>query len=331
MARKIRFPVDIAHRETDEVIETIEGELAKEYYKAADALTEKLAAYMKQFTDQDAVQKKLLDAGKITEKDYKDWRFRHIMMGKRWESLLETVAEDYANVNNIAKSVVHGHMAEVYALNRNFETFQIQKTGKLTYSFDLYNRKAVEKMWRENPKLIPDPRPGSKTALRIKKNKDVAWNKKQVQSVVTQAIVQGQSISEMARCLEEVTEKNYDAAVRNARTMMTSAQNAGREDSMKEAVELGVKMKREWVATLDDRTRHTHRDLHGVRVDVDEPWVTEYGDEIMYPGDPSADAGEVYNCRCTMRSVVEGFEGSTVTSSPKMGEMSYKDWKEGGR
>lgn len=112
---------------------------------------------------------------------------------------------------------------------------------------------------------------------------------------------------------------------------MTSAQNAGREDSMKEAVELGVKMKREWVATLDDRTRHTHRDLHGVRVDVNEPWVTEYGDEIMYPGDPSADAGEVYNCRCTMRSVVEGFEGNTVTSSPKMGEMSYKDWKEGGR
>ena len=68
----------------------------------------------------------------------------------------------------------------------------------------------------------------------------------------------------------------------------------------------GIVMKREWLATNDSRTRHWHAELDGEEVDIDEPWVNEFG-EIMFPGDPSADPANTYNCRCSMRSIVKGF------------------------
>ncbi len=36
---------------------------------------------------------------------------------------------------------------------------------------------------------------------------------------------------------------------------------------------------------------------------------------------------QIRNCRCTLLSWVKGFEGDTVKSSPKMGDMSFEEWQ----
>ena len=89
--------------------------------------------------------------------------------------------------------------------------------------------------------------------------------------------------------------------------MTTGAENRGRQDSYEQATEDGIILKRVWVATNDDRTREWHADLDGVEVDVDEPWENEIG-EIMFPGDPTADGANIYNCRCAMRTRIKGFD-----------------------
>ena len=48
------------------------------------------------------------------------------------------------------------------------------------------------------------------------------------------------------------------SAIRTARTATTAAQNAGRMDSYHAAKGMGIKLKKEWLATLDGRTRHAH-------------------------------------------------------------------------
>ena len=128
---------------------------------------------------------------------------------------------------------------------------------------------------------------------------------------------------------------NYNAAVRYARTMTTSAQNAGRYEAFRRAKDLGVDLTIEWSATLDHRTRHEHRQMHGQRRDVDEPFIITEGGrtyEIRYPADCSGTSNapqkEIWNCRCTLLSWVKGFEGDTVTESPKMGDMSFEEWRE---
>ena len=121
-----------------------------------------------------------------------------------------------------------------------------------------------------------------------------------------QGILQGENISKIAKRLQTVTDMNRNSAIRNARTMVTGAENKGRQDSFKKAQSDGVIMTRKWVATFDERTRAWHSDLNGVEVGLDEPWENDYG-EIMFPGDPTADAANVYNCRCSIRAVVKGF------------------------
>ena len=56
---------------------------------------------------------------------------------------------------------------------------------------------------------------------------------------------------------------------------------------------------KEWLAANDERTREDHADVSGDIVGMDESFSV--GDEEMeYPGDPSASAGQVVNCRCVV-------------------------------
>ena len=97
-------------------------------------------------------------------------------------------------------------------------------------------------------------------------------------------------------------------AVRNARTMVTSAENKARQDGFERAADNGIIFKREWIAANQPgRTRDAHLELNGTLADPDEPFHNSLGD-IMYPGDPAADPANVYNCRCTLGSKIIGFK-----------------------
>ena len=322
---------DIGHELTDELLEELEKRVKEEYEKALADAEKKLAAWLKKFTAEDEEKKKLLASGQITAKDYKDWRFRHIMMGKEWEKMRDTLAEDFHNANQIALGIARGEMADVYALNMNYGTYDIEHGGKIDTGFQLYNHDTAEMLMREeNVQLMPGP--STRKAAQIAANKDLQWNYRHIQSAVLQGVLQGESPYEVAKRLQSVAQMNYNNAVRYARTMTTSAQNAGRYRSYRRARDLGVDLTIEWQATLDGRTRHEHRMMHGQRRKVDEPFNTPDGFSIMWPADctsSSSDApqGEIWNCRCTLLAWVKGFEHETVKSSPKMGDMSFEEWQ----
>jgi uncharacterized protein with gpF-like domain len=62
-------------------------------------------------------------------------------------------------------------------------------------------------------------------------------------------------------------------------------------------VELGVKMKKKWVATNDARTRSTHSSANGQEVDMNENFIVG-GTQMEYAGDSKGGARNVINCRC---------------------------------
>ena len=196
-------------------------------------------------------------------------------------------------------------------------------------SYTLYDRHTVQRLFDDNNTFYHGP--GRKITDRINRGLDTAWNKKNVQSCMLQGILQGESIGKMAtRLANSVGEQNRKAAIRNVRTMATGVQNAGRIDSYDRAKKMGIKVKKQWLAALDSRTRHWHRELDGVSVDNDKPFENEFG-KIMYPGDPSADGANIYNCRCTLIADIEGFENDlsdlSLRNTNKLGDMSYEEWK----
>jgi len=321
---------DAGHKLTDAMLNALERRIADEYAVANRDVMKKLQDYLESFDAGMKKQKALLDAGKINQKSYNDWVYRHTMMGKRWEKMQRTLAQDYANANKIALKMARDKMPDVYALNGNYATYMIEHGGKIDTGLTLYNHDTSEYLLKKERTLMPGP--SARKAREIAANKDLQWNMQKIQSAVLQGVLQGESPYEIAKRLMSVGEMNYNAAVRYARTMTTNAQNAGRYEAFRRAEKKGVHLTIEWQATLDNRTRHEHRMMHGQRRKVDEPFIVD-GVQILWPAQTSY-GGEtipqqmIWNCRCTLLSWVEGFEGDTVKDSPDMDGLSFEEWLE---
>lgn len=321
---------DPAHAQTDEILTSLERRLKREYTQAAREVQKKLDNYLSAFKTKDEEWQRRVSEGEATAKEYKNWRTGQIMMGKRWEQLQQECAENLANANQIAHSIAYDYQPEVYALNHNFATYEIEHSGEIDTAYTLYDKDTVARLMRDDPDMLPPP--GKTVKERIAEGKDVLWNKRQLQSVMMQSIVQGESIDKIAKRMSEaVATSDYKAAVRYARTMTTNTQNAGRYKGYRRAKGMGVDLTIEWSATLDMRTRHNHRMLHGQRREVDDPFEVD-GIKILYPaqigvGSSNIPQSMIWNCRCTLLAWVKGFEGETVKASPKMGDMSFEEWQ----
>ena len=320
---------DIGHQETEKLLAELEHRIAAEYRTATKEVQAKLEAYLAKTEAQRKVQEELLKQGVITQKEYSDWCFRHAMVGKRWTEMRDTLAQDFHNANQIALGMTKKSMPDVYALNANFATYQIEHDARIDTGLSLYNHDTAEYLLGDERQLMPGP--STRKAREIAANKDMQWNRQKIQSSVLQGVLQGESPYDVAKRLMTVGTMNYNSAVRYARTMTTSAQNAGRYESFRRARDVGVDLTVEWQATLDSRTRHEHRLMHGQRREVDEPFEVD-GIKILYPAQAglagsSIPQSMIWNCRCTLLAWVKGFEGDTVKSSPKMGDMSFEEWR----
>lgn len=288
---------DKAHRLTDEKLEEMEKRLSAIYSRAEKEIQRTADEYFSKFYKQDESKRKLLEQGKIKEEEYTKWRKGKVMYGKRFAEMKEQCAKQLLNVNQIAIAYVNGELPEVYALNYNALAGSVDGVGG--YSFTLVDADTVRNLSVTDTSLLP--------YKEIDPAKDIPWNMKKINAETLQGILQGESMDKIAKRLRNVQEMNKTQAIRSARTIVTGAENKGRQDSYKRAEEDGIVMKREWIATNDSRTRHWHAELDGVETDIGEPWVNDFG-EIMFPGDPSADPANTYNCRCSMAAKVIGFK-----------------------
>ena len=312
---------DIAHRLTDQTLDELEDKVRKAYEQASKEAQAKTNKYFSRFKVKDAKKQAEVQAGLITESEYKRWRHGQMCVGKRWQELTLNLTQDYHNANLIARHMIGEDMLDVYALNHNWAGYEIEHATGIDLSWTLYNRRAVENLIRDNPKLLPDPSP--KKAQEIAENKDLQWNYDHIQNALTQGVLQGEPIPDIANRLTQVTNMDISSAIRNARTMMTCAENKARQDAYDDLKERGVVLREKWISTLDSRTRHSHQLLHGTYKD---PETGEYDNGLQYPGDPDGDPEEVYNCRCCEIAEVDHIEIETPKYSPKMKGMSFDEW-----
>lgn len=327
---------DYAHRLTDKELATLERRISRIYREARDSLDETVKAYFESFAKRDEEMRALIGTdvnGKVwTEQDYKQWRLNQIGRGERYQTLREKIAERMTKANQTAIAYVNDATPGIYSLNRNYAAYTIEKVSG-NIGFTLWDESTVRRLIVKEPDLMPYY-PKKKA---LKRGIDLKWGKKQITKSVTSGLLQGKSVGKIATDLQaRVSEMNRASAVRAARTAVTGAQNGGRMDSYKAASDMGIKVRKRWVATKDGRTRHSHQKLDGQTVDWDEPFTSELG-KIRYPGDPRAKPANVYNCRCTLRTVekpgMEAEPRKMRVRDPKTGrnvvveEMTYEQWE----
>lgn len=313
---------DLGHRLTDKELAALEQRIAAEYKKAAEELQEKVDAYFEQFKKRDEEQKALIgsivNGREYTKRDYQQWRLAQIGRGKRFEALRDRLAERYTRANEVAAAYINGDVAKIYAMNHAYTIQNVkgQADDALdNIDFALFDEHTVKRLLVEQPDLMPYY--PQKRA--INRGIDLAYGKRQITSVVTSGILQGQSINQMARHLmDRVTGMNQTSAIRAARTAVTQAENAGRQAAADELESKGAILQKRWVATLDNRTRHGHAEAHGQMVDNDKPF-TVGGEELMFPGDGSMGASgwNIYNCRCARVTEIVGFRSMLTEEQRK--------------
>lgn len=314
---------DEGREEVDRILARTEREVHGVYEEAAREMKKKADKFLADFKISDREHAIKVENGEITLDEYKRWRNTQILTGRRWYEIADVLASDMANSNLIASAIINKSLPDVFAVGFNYALYQGEIAGGFQTSFTLYDRDTVMRMIEADPELLP-------VQAKLNVAEDVRWNKKQITSSITQSIVKGETIDEMAtRLARTVTGMNENVAVRNARTAYTSAENGGRYNGYRRLKSAGVDLTIEWQATLDSRTRHTHRMLDGQQREVGEPFEID-GQKILYAGDPYAPQGLIWNCRCTMLCWVKGFEESRDVKAhafPNSEYESYTAWK----
>ena len=307
--------MDKMHKQTDRELKMLEKRLQTEYKQAYEEISKKLERMSKSFQKKDAEKRVLLSNGDITQQMYTTWRQEQMMKGGRLYAIQKSLAETMVKANVASMDIINAQTNNVFAENANYAGFEIEDGFHLSTAFSLYDQNTA--------RILADAE-GLHKKINIKK--DTTWNTQKVSSAMLQSVLQGETIPQMARRLKKVTDMNYNSAVRNARTMITGAENAGRLQGYRDMAEYGLHAKKVWMATLSGKTRDSHRLVDNETVEIDDT----FSNGLMYPGDPDGEPGEVYNCRCTMIAQTTNLEPwAEKRWSDLPAGISYEEWKEG--
>lgn len=332
-----------SHKEADKKLKILEKLLSKFYSKVDNSTQKILLTHLKKFEKSDKKLKFLFDKGKITKSEYETQRWQLFCGNNKWSKVKETIAKKFTSAKQKAVDLIHSVLPSIFSASKNRTAYEVEKKTKVDTKAILETEKTAKKKLREpleaakkateqkvlkakkeaekaNKPIIPKENP-------VDVKKETKWNKQQIDSVVMQGIKNGDDIPTMAKNLSKVTDMNYKTAVRYARTKTTEVENAGVLESLKNAADMGIEVKKQWMATIDGRTRHTHAVIDKEVKQLDEP----FSNGCRYPGDMSAPPKEVWNCRCTMVGKIAGIDTSGAERFERIGSMSYEEWIESHR
>lgn len=290
--------MDKGHRYTDKQIELLEKRLRRHYGKVSKDIKKKLTDYLKQNKDRYEELWRALDEGEITTA-----QFEYLLMSDNGLDAIEGDITDVCVEGDANAMVLVGTaLGAIFAYNSNFQGQKMQlDIGKING--------LIGRIKRRN-RMLPPPNPD--------KMKDRIWHRVKIRLVVRDGLRHGRNIYDISQNLERVTNMDTGAAIRAARTACTNAENQGKLEAMYVLRdEYGVDVKKMWYATLDNRTRTQHREMHGEIRELEEP----FSNGLQYPADPNGDPSEVWNCRCTLLDVL----GETDISKAPRG-MTHDQW-----
>ena len=156
---------------------------------------------------------------------------------------------------------------------------------------------------------------------------------KQIQSELTQGLIQGEGYGKIAARIVDKTGINASKVIRIVRTEGHRVQSAGSllayDKTQSAADRLGLKTVKVWVATLDNRTRDSHQKMDGKEADDKGLFSLPSGVTAEAPG-LSGVAEEDINCRCSTMMQFKDFPPAFRRDNETKQIIEYtnfEDWK----
>lgn len=321
--KKQQYNSDYMSRMMDSRLERLEDNLTSLYANATNEVLSDYTDWIAKYEKRDEAMRIKVEDGEITEEEYLDWRRRTLLKGEQYKKTVQSLTSILVNTDVAAMAMVNDDLPSVIAESYNFIQSlgftMADEAGLSVGTFQIYNAESVQAIIRDNPDILPV----------VNLPEDEKWNKDRINREITQGIVQGDSIPNIADRLQRITDMDKNAAVRNARTAMTGAENLGRNESFHNLKDNGIPCKLQWSATHDARTRDTHIMLDGTYQDDDGYFGADFlAHPLRYPADKAGDASEIYNCRCRASLRLKGIDHSQDNKAYEkfMKEQYPDDW-----
>lgn len=269
------------------------------YAKTQKSVEEQLSALLKKGDKEAKELDRQRKSGDITEQEYRR-RVMILLIRSGLHKQSREIAEALYKANVNATNLVNEKAPEMYAEGISEEAWEAER--ELGEDIGLYP------MTEEEARLYMEEYPELFGMREVDHRKDVDWNRKVVSSAVMLAVGTGVAFGGLAYFVaKRVIDRNQRSMEERSYEMLSDAYESGK-DAMRDIEQnIGLEPQKEWIATLDFRTRDAHRELDGQRVKQNEPFRVD-GEEIWFPRDPSAPAYLRCNCRCGMRTVRSIFD-----------------------
>lgn len=229
-------------------------------------------------------------------------------------SILELIAEN--NVNSTRFFLTKRYKESFLSIN-----YHLQQRG-IPVIMPINNRMIS--------KVVNTPTNKLKFSDRLYKNsKDF---KKTILAEISRGLATGSSYKDIARNVSNVTQVDFYKAYRIARTESGRISTTAKLEAMKDAKKRGADIVKQWDATLDSKTRKTHRKLDGQWVELDEYFKVD-GKKTKGPG-KFGEPEEDINCRCVLLSVPRwDLEDEVVKYDDENNQLikssNYQTWEKG--
>jgi hypothetical protein len=271
--------LQVSDLEAGKVILGHEKDLIKAYGSALKDIKQMIADMFEKYGDQ------------VTYKD--------MVAYQRLTNLELSIAKQIKTLTAKGKRTVEKAFRDIASESFTATGTAIQKSLEVTVGFGVMNEEVIK-----TAILNPMQRITWSDALQENSAKYLS----QIKTELSQGLIKGEGYAKIAKRLEKSTEMSANKTIRIVRTEGHRAQSVGRKlavDKVEGASDrLGIKIKRVWVATSDDRTRDSHKAMDGKEADDDGLFTLPSGVRTDGPG-MSGVAEEDINCRCTVRVEVE--------------------------
>lgn len=237
----------------------------------------------------------------------------------RMTNLLEQLDKSTKELKQGLKTEINGHLEDTGKIAYN-ELFYEYESKNTAINFTMLKSEELKT-------IIETPVANYKLSERL--NDGVAERlKSNIKSELTRVFLLGYSYKQTAARLAELGYSSYRRALNITRTEAGRVQAIARQKSQMEAMKLGVEFEKEWISTLDNRTRSDHTKLDGQRVKPDEDFEVS-GLKAKQPHMFGV-AAEDCNCRCRTVSRLKNDKSALLRRDNETGKVgrwkNYHDW-----
>ena len=154
--------------------------------------------------------------------------------------------------------------------------------------------------------------------------------KTKVKGIISRGIAAAEPYTNIAKNLSLATKEEYNKSRRIAITESGRVQSEAKLNVQQRAKAKGANIMKEWSCTFDGKTRHSHRELDGKIIEVDELFEVD-GKKALAPCKFGKAALDI-NCRCTLLTRAKwNLDAPRMAMDNETNKIieakNYKDWQ----